>query len=142
MEFWHPLRLIFRNHEEIATMKYRDLTSKIIECALEVHTFLGPGLLEKVYEECLEYELKQAGLYTQRQLDRPVEYKGFQLEQGYRIDLLVDRTVVVEIKAVDTLTDVHSAQILSYMKLGGHSVGLLFNFNVKSLRDGIRRFAI
>ena len=123
-------------------MKYKDLTSKIIECALEVHTILGPGLLEKVYEECLEYELKQAGLFTQRQLERPVEYKGLQLEQGYRLDLLVDRTAVVEIKAVETLTVVHSAQVLSYMKLGRHSVGLLFNFNVRSLRDGIRRFAM
>jgi GxxExxY protein len=123
-------------------MKHSDLTSKIIANALEVHSVLGPGLLEKIYEGCLQHELNEAGILVDRQLEMPVKYKNLQFAEGYRIDLLVAKTVVVEVKAVETLTEVHFAQILSYMRLGGFPVGLLINFNVKSLKDGIRRFVL
>jgi len=123
-------------------IEYANLTSTIIEKAMEVHTVLGPGLLERVYETCLEYELNKAGLLVERQLGIPIQYKKIQLDEGYRIDLLAERTVVLEIKSLERLNEVHSAQILSYMKLGGFPVGLILNFNVKSLKDGIRRFVI
>ena len=123
-------------------MKYSFLTSKIIKCALEVHTVLGPGLFEKVYEGCFEYEISEAGLFVERQLEKHIDYKRLRFDEGYRIDLLVEKKVVVEIKAVSALTETHFAQILTYMKLGGYPVGLLINFNVKSLRDGIRRVVL
>ncbi len=123
-------------------MEQSNLTSKIIEKAMEVHSVLGPGLLERVYEACLEYELNEAGLIVERQLGIPIQYKKIQFNEGYRIDLLAERTVVLEIKSVEKLNEVHFAQILSYMKIGSFPVGLLFNFNVKSLKDGIRRFVL
>ena len=123
-------------------MEQKNLTSKIIEKALEVHTVLGPGLLERVYEACLEYELNEAGFFVERQLGIPIQYKNIQFDEGYRIDLLVERTVILEIKSVEKLNEVHTAQILNYMRLGAFPVGLLINFNVKSLKDGIRRFVL
>ncbi len=123
-------------------MEQKNLTSKIIEKALEIHSVLGPGLLERVYETCLEYELNEAGLLVERQLGIPIQYKKIHFNEGYCIDLLAERTVVLEIKAVEKLNEVHTAQILSYMRLGGFPVGLLINFNAKSLKDGIQRFVL
>ncbi|WP_347839521.1 GxxExxY protein [uncultured Draconibacterium sp.] len=120
-------------------MNENDISGKIIGCAIEVHKTLGPGLLESAYEECLFYELKAAGLAVERQKPLPVVYKEVKLEAGYRIDLLVERKVVVELKAVEVLNDVHTAQVLTYLKLSGCKLGLLMNFNVYRLSEGIRR---
>ncbi|MBX3483628.1 GxxExxY protein [Phenylobacterium sp.] len=114
---------------------------RILGCALRVHRALGPGLLEGAYEACLAYELTKSGLAFQRQMPMPVTYDGVQIELGYRLDLLVENLVVVEVKAVEKLTDVHRAQILSYLKLGRYRLGYLLNFNVKMFKDGIARIA-
>jgi len=121
-------------------MDINEITKKIIGCAIEVHKSLGPGLLESAYEECLAYELDKKGLSCKRQQPTPVVYKEIKLECGYRIDLLVENMVVVELKAVDSINPVHEAQILTYMKFSNKKIGLLINFNVKILKDGIRRF--
>jgi GxxExxY protein len=113
---------------------------QIITAAMKVHTELGPGLLESTYTACLQYELIQAGVRSNAQVGLPVIYRGVRLELGYRIDLLVEDRVVVEIKSVDGISPVHQAQILSYLKLSGKSLGLLINFNVVHLKDGIKRF--
>lgn len=115
------------------------ITEKILNCAFKVHTELGPGLLESAYEECLFYELKQFGLKVEKQKALPLVYHDVKLDAGYRIDLLVEDSVVVEIKAVEALNDVHTAQVLTYLKLSGCKVGLLLNFNVASLKNGIKR---
>jgi GxxExxY protein len=114
-------------------------TSRIIGAAIEVHKELGPGLLESAYEECLCHEFHLRGLPFRRQIDLPVSYKGLKLDCGYRLDLIVDDTVVVELKAVEALFPVHQAQLLTYMKLTGKQVGLLINFNVPLLTQGIIR---
>ncbi|MCF8460222.1 MAG: GxxExxY protein [Flavobacteriales bacterium] len=119
-----------------------ELTGLIIGAAIEVHRELGPGLLESVYQSCLLMELKELGLGIKTELPLPVIYKGIQLDQGYRIDVLVENEVVVELKTVDRLIDVHTAQILTYMRLGKYPLGLLINFNVKLLKTGVRRFVI
>ena len=119
-----------------------DLTEKIIGAALEVHRTLGPGLLESAYERCLRYELEKLGLRVESQKPLPIVYKEIIFEQGYRLDLLVDDKVVVELKTVEQLIDVHEAQILTYLKLSHYKVGLLINFNVKMLKNGIRRFVM
>jgi GxxExxY protein len=116
------------------------LTEKVIGAAIEVHRHLGPGLLESAYETCLIYELEKLGLNVERQKPLPVVYKDIYLDQGYRIDLLVEGQVIVELKAVNELTDVHKAQALSYLKFSNSKIALLINFNVKKLVDGIRRF--
>jgi len=118
------------------------LTEKIIGAGIEVHRALGPGLLESAYEECLCRELWLAGIAFERQLPLPIHYKGIDLSAGYRIDLLVDGTVVVEIKAVEAIAPIHTAQVLTYMRLGRFTKGLLLNFNVPVLRDGIRRIVL
>ncbi len=124
-------------------MRINELTSQIIGAAIEVHRQLGPGLLESAYETCLEYELKQRGLDVERQKPLPIVYKEIHLDHGYRIDLLVNQQVIVELKVADGITDVHEAQILSYLKFAECKIGLLFNFNVKLLKDGgIRRFIL
>ena len=115
------------------------LTEQIIRAAIEVHKSLGPGLLESAYEECLCYEFTERAIPFERQCLLPVHYKGMILDCGYRIDLLVADKVVVELKAVSKLESIHEAQLLTYLKLGGWKVGLLINFNVPLLRDGIRR---
>ena len=120
-------------------MERDKLTYEIIGAAIEVHKAIGPGLLESVYEECLCKELSQRQIPFERQKPLPVEYKGAKLECGYRLDLLVADKVVVEVKAVDALLPIHEAQLLTYLKLGGWEIGLLINFNVEVLRDGIRR---
>ena len=116
-----------------------DLSRKIIGCAIEVHKQLGPGLLESAYQECLYYDLKQAGLKVQKEKPMPIIYKDVKLDHGYRIDLLVEEKVVVEIKTVDAFIDVHTAQVLTYLKLGNYKLGLLLNFHVTVLKNGIKR---
>ena len=124
-------------------MKEKDelnqLTENIIGTAIDVHRELGPGLLESAYEACLAYELAQRGLSVERQKGLPLAYKGVKLDCGYRIDLLVEGRVVIELKAVETLEPIYKAQLLSYLKLSGCKVGLLINFHVEMLKDGIRR---
>ena len=115
------------------------ITDKTIGAAIAVHRALGPGLLESAYESCLIYELNQQGLAVERQKAVPVNYKNVNLDCGYRIDLLVENQVVVELKAVEKLQKIHEAQLLSYLKLSGCKVGLLINFNVEVLKNGIRR---
>lgn len=123
-------------------MKHTLITEKIIGCAMEVHRALGPGLLESAYEECLYYELRNAGFKVVRQCPVPVLYKDIQIECGYRMDLLVEDKVVVELKVVEALHDVHEAQILTYLKFADKEVGLLINFNVKLLKHGIKRYVL
>ena len=116
------------------------LTQKIIGAAIAVHRSLGPGLLESAYQECLFYELKLMGFKVVKEIGLPIVYKEVKLDHGYRIDLLVENQVVIELKTVETFTDVHSAQILTYMKLGNYPLGLLINFHTKLLKNGIKRF--
>jgi GxxExxY protein len=122
-------------------MEINQITGLILRSAYSVHTALGPGLLESAYEECLYYELCQAGLMVEKQKALPLVYKDVKLDAGYRIDLLVEKKVVVEIKSVESFTDVHTAQVLTYLKLSGCKIGLLLNFNVTSLKNGIKRLA-
>jgi GxxExxY protein len=132
------------NHREIKkeNMELNEVTQKIIGCAIEVHKKLGPGLLESAYEECLAYELVRNGLTIKRQHPTPIVYKEIKLEYGYQIDILVENLVVIELKVVDEFNPVHEAQILTYMKLSNKSLGLLINFNVTILKNGIKRFRI
>lgn len=123
-------------------MEINQITEKIIGCSIEVHKQLGPGLLESAYEECLYYELKSMGLNVKKQLALSLIYKDIKLDAGYRIDLLVENKVVVEIKSVDALAEIHKAQLMTYMKLADIKVGLLLNFNVVRLKDGIVRWII
>ena len=120
-------------------MVVNELTKEIIGAAIEVHRVLGPGLLESAYEQCLCRELTLRKIPFERQVYLPVEFKGLRLDCGYRIDLLVARRVVLEIKAIESLLPIHEAQLLTYLRLGGWKVGLLINFNVTVLKDGIRR---
>ena len=115
------------------------LTEKIIGLAIEVHKVLGPGLLESAYEGCLAHELTLANISFERQVPLPVTYKSLQLDCGYRIDFLVEKTLVLELKAVESLQSIHEAQLLTYLKLGGWPIGLLINFNVPVLKKGIKR---
>lgn len=115
------------------------LSNIIIGCAIKVHTALGPGLLESAYEECLYYELIKEGLKVQKQKPLPLIYHEVKLEVGYRVDLLVEEKVIIEVKAVDQLNDVHLAQVLTYLKLNNNKLGLLINFNVARVKEGIRR---
>jgi len=116
-----------------------EITQKVIGAAIEVHRQLGPGLLESAYEVCLAHELQQRGVRFGRQIPVPINYKGLEVACGYRADLIVEETVVVELKAVDKLLPVHDAQLLTYLKLTGLRVGLILNFNVYSLKKGIVR---
>jgi len=118
---------------------FNELTEAIIGAAMEVHRALGPGLLESTYEMCVCRELPIRGIPFERQVPIPVEYKGVKLGCGYRADLVVDRLILVEIKAIDSLLPIHDAQLLSYLKLGGWKIGLLINFNVELLKNGLRR---
>jgi GxxExxY protein len=115
------------------------ITDAIIGAAIEVHRRLGPGLLESAYHECLCKELNLRGVSFEREKPLRLEYKGLELECGYRLDILIANSVVVEVKAVETLIPVHEAQLITYLKLGGWKIGLLINFNVAVLKDGIRR---
>jgi GxxExxY protein len=115
------------------------LTERIIGAAIEVHRVTGPGLLESAYEECLCYELSRLRIAFRRQAHLPIAYKGLKLDCGYRLDLMVEDSVIVEIKAVESLLPVHSAQLLTYLRLSGRKVGLLMNFNETALRNGLKR---
>jgi GxxExxY protein len=119
--------------------RLNQITGAIIGAAIDVHRALGPGLPESAYEACLAYELIQQGFEIEQQEPLPLVYKAVHLDCGYRLDLLVERAVIVEIKSVDSLAPIHSAQLLSYLKLSGCQVGLLINFNVDILKNGIRR---
>jgi GxxExxY protein len=118
------------------------LTQRVIGAAIDVHRSLGPGLLESAYEECLCSELKQAGILFKRQVPLPVEYKSVRLECGYRMDLVVQDALIVEIKTVERLLPIHEAQLLTYLKLSKRPTGLLLNFHTAALRDGIRRMSL
>ncbi|MCY7335089.1 MAG: GxxExxY protein [Chamaesiphon sp.] len=122
-------------------MSNGDLTGRIIGCAMRVHTVLGAGLLESAYEACLCYELRKAGLKVEQQKPVPLIYEEVKLECAYRMDLFVENQIIVELKAVDTLHPIHTTQLLTYLKLSNHKLGLLINFNVQHLRDGIKRVA-
>jgi GxxExxY protein len=120
-------------------MEINKVTEAVIGASIEVHKALGPGLLESAYEECLCYELGLKRLEFHRQIKLPLAYKGLQLDCGYRIDLFVEEQVIVELKSIEKLSSIHEAQLLTYMKLTNSSVGLLINFNVPVLKNGIRR---
>ena len=120
-------------------MTENELSNKIIGLAIEVHQSLGPGLLESAYKECLYYKLKKEGLSVAKEIPMPFVYEDVKLDCGYRIDILVENKIVIEIKSVEALNDVHLAQTLTYIKLGGYKLGLLINFNVYMLKEGIRR---
>jgi GxxExxY protein len=119
--------------------KLNDLSYKVIGAAYKVHRNLGPGLLESTYEVCLIYELVKCGLKIENQVVLPVLYEGVKLDAGYRIDIFVNRTIILELKSVETLLPVHHAQLLTYLKLSGIHLGLLINFNVQDLKEGIKR---
>ena len=121
-------------------MNDTELTRSIIGAAIEVHKLLGPGLLESAYEDCLCHELALRGIRFEKQKPIPLVYKGTKLECGFRLDLLIEGRVVVELKSVDGLAPIHEAIILTYLRLSGHTLGLLINFNVPVLKDGVRRF--
>lgn len=121
---------------------HQDLTEKIIGAAIEVHRALGPGLLESIYQTCLTHEMTLRGLRFEKEKPLPVEYKGVRLESAYRLDFIVDSKVVVELKAVDSIHDVHKAQLSTYLKLTGCRVGLLLNFNSTVLKDGTERLML
>ena len=120
-------------------MTVNELSNKIIGLAIEVHTALGPGLLESAYKECLYYKICKSGLHVEKEKPMPLIFEEVKLECGYRIDLLVERKLVIEIKSVEVLHNVHLAQTLTYMKLGSYKLELLLNFNVAKLKDGIKR---
>ena len=120
-------------------MTENEISHKVIGLAMEVHTILGPGLLESAYKECLWYKINQEGLWVEKEKPMPLVFENVRLECGYRIDLLVENKLVIEIKSVEVLNDVHFAQTLTYMKLGNYRLGLLMNFNVFKLKDGIKR---
>jgi len=120
-------------------MTENEISKIIFNSALKVHKALGPGLLEKAYEECLFYELRKSGLFVEKQKSLPLIYEEVNLEVGYRVDILVENKVVIEVKAVEALNDVHLAQILTYLKLSDCKLGLLINFNVTLIKNGIRR---
>ncbi|HJY11664.1 MAG TPA: GxxExxY protein [Flavobacterium sp.] len=116
------------------------ITYKVIGLAIEVHKQLGPGLLESAYQECLYYEIANSGLLVEKEKILPIVYKDIRLDHGYRIDLLIENTIVIELKTVEAFTDVHFAQILTYLKLGNYPLGLLINFDSKILKNNIKRF--
>ena len=122
--------------------EYDEITSLIIGSAIEVHKELGPGLLESTYQTCLLHELKLKKLNVKSEMHLPVLYKDIELDHGYRIDILVEEAIVLELKVVENFTPIHYAQILTYMKLGNYPIGFLFNFDVKMMKQGMKRFVI
>jgi GxxExxY protein len=123
-------------------IQFDELSQTVIGCAIEVHRELGPGLLESAYEQCLAHELRLRGIPFEQQKVMPVEYKGVLIDCGYRLDLLVDRRLIVELKAVAAVEPIHEAQLLTYLKLAKVKTGLLINFNVPLLKDGLKRFVL
>jgi GxxExxY protein len=120
-------------------VEVNEVSGQVVDAAIRVHSVLGPGLLENAYETCLKHELEKRGLQAEQQVGLPIIYDGIKMDVGYRLDLLVEGCVIVELKAGDRLTPVHEAQLLSYLKLSGKKVGLLINFNVAQLKNGIKR---
>ena len=118
------------------------LSQVILKQAFDVHSALGPGLLESAYKECLAYRLTKNGLWVEKEKPIPLVFEEIRLDQGYRLDLLVENKIVIELKSVESLNDLHTAQVLTYLKLGGYKLGLLLNFNVKSLKEGIKRLIL
>ena len=123
-------------------MRFDELSKKVIGCAIEVHRNLGPGLLESTYEQCLAHELKCAGIPFMLQHPLPVNYNGVKLDCGYRVDLFVNNKIIIELKSIDRILPIHEAQLLTYMKLAGVKIGLLMNFNVQFMKDGIKRMVL
>ena len=130
------------NRRDAETPREEKITGEIIGAAIEVHRELGPGLLESAYQECLSHELNLRGISFQREVQLPVEYKGTRLDCGYRIDILVEDQIILELKASEELKKVHEAQLLTYMKLADIKQGFLINFNVKRLKDGLKSFVL
>ena len=122
-------------------MNENELSFLVIGFAIEIHSVLGPGLLESAYKECLFYKLTKEGIYVEKEKAMPLIFEGLKLDIGYRIDLLVENKLVIETKSVDELNDIHLAQTLTYLKLGNYKLGLLMNFNVKRIKEGIKRVA-
>jgi GxxExxY protein len=120
-------------------MEFPEITEKIIAAAIKVHTEIGPGVLESVYQTCLQHELRKANISVQSEVALPVNYDGFRLDSGYRVDLLVADLVIVELKCVESILAIHKAQLLTYLRLANKPIGLVLNFNVVHLRDGIQR---
>jgi len=120
-------------------MHVDDITRAIIGSAIEIHRELGPGLLESAYEKCLVYELQEKGFQTERQKPLPINYKGVKLDAAYHLDVVVENKIILELKSVESLLPIHTAQLLSYLRLSNLHVGLLINFNVPKLKDGIKR---
>ena len=118
------------------------ITQKVIGCAIEVHRQLGPGLLESSYENCLIFELQQIGIKAVSQIELPISYKGMEIDAGYRLDILIPDLLIIELKAIDKLAPIHSAQLITYLKLSGIKTGLLINFNVTKLVNGIKRISV
>lgn len=123
-------------------MTNEEVFKKVLDCSYRVHSALGAGLLESSYEECLFYEIKKEGLWAEKQKPLPLVYHEIKLEIGYRVDILVENKVIIEIKSVDAFNEIHYAQILTYLKLSGCKLGLLVNFNVRHLKDGIKRIIL
>ncbi|MCK4918065.1 MAG: GxxExxY protein [Candidatus Omnitrophica bacterium] len=123
-------------------MEYDELSNKVIGLTIEVHRTLGPGLLESTYEKCLARELTLANIPFKVQYSLPMVYKGIEIDCGYRVDLLIDDNLIVELRSVDKLLSIYDAQVLTYMKLSNSKIGLLINFNVERLKDGIKRFVL
>ena len=132
------------NHKdtEAQRRKLNEVTHRVIGLCMDVHREIGPGLLESASEQALAYELAQAGLVFERQRERPLLYKSVELDCGYRLDFIIENQLIVELKAVAELLPIHHAQLLTYLKLGGYPLGLLVNFNVPMLKDGIRRLVV
>jgi GxxExxY protein len=126
--------------EKTRGLETDEITGIILRCAFKVHTAIGPGVFERVYHLCLLHELKKAGLFVESEITLPIEYDGLKIDAAYRVDLRVEKRVLVEIKAVEKVAPIHHAQVLSYLQLSGLRVGLLLNFNVTHLVDGIKRF--
>jgi len=129
-------------HEDHQGIRFDVVSRSIIGAAIDVHRELGPGLLESAYSACLTHELGERGLRVEREKPMPVKYKGLNVDLGYRLDLLVNDSVIVELKAVDRLGPIHQAQLLSYLRLSGYRIGLLINFNAPLLKAGLRRFVL
>ena len=130
------------NHRDTENTERDSISAMVIGAAIEVHRVLGPGLLESAYEECLCHELNLRGIVFERQVPLPVDYKGVRLDCGYRLDIVLPGKLVIEVKAVEALAPIHDAQLITYLKLSGIRTGLLLNFNVPLLRDGIRRLVL
>jgi GxxExxY protein len=142
IRFWNPNVMANHGDTEAQRQTLNELSGKVIGACIEIHRALGPGLLESAYEECLAYELSQMRLRFARQKPLPVDYKAVRLDCGYRLDLVIEDSLIVELKAVNELAPIHEAQLLTYLKLSRLPLGLLINFNVPALKQGIKRVVV